>query len=585
MKENRFSPERDRDLMDDLLSGLPDDAGSGDDFDLAELDRLLGEPTAADDDDEFGLKALLSETPTEPAPSAKPASPSGKFTRQAPEKEASPSEDTSPRKERPGSKKTALILLCAALAVVILCVLAVLIPAAMDPYDNRILPGTTVAGVDVGGMTRSEARRAVKDAVESGISQQPMVVTLPDGVITLSPEDTGVKLNVRKAVKAAYQLGRSDTAASGTTVDVLPYLKVDQSVIRRQLESYAAEHNVPHTELSYRLEGTQPELAEDAFDASAPVQTLQLTLGTPLEELDVEQVLSEILAAYCSNRLSVTIDAIPHQTEPNAPDLEAIAREFTIEPVNSGLDLKTYQRIPGSCGYTLDIAEGERLLKEAQYGETISIPMTYVTPEIWGDGVYFREELGYCETKHTDNKDRNTNLTLACAALDGLVLQPGEEFSYNGTVGERTKEKGYKPAAAYSGTRTVNSIGGGVCQVSTTLYNAALLADMEIVFRINHGFRSSYIGVGLDATVNWGGPDFQFRNNSHFPVMIKAEVSDGFVKIKLLGTDEKDYYIKMTSGYSEDDEYVYSWSYKNKYDKETDELISKEKEAFSRYMK
>jgi vancomycin resistance protein YoaR len=131
----------------------------------------------------------------------------------------------------------------------------------------------------------------------------------------------------------------------------------------------------------------------------------------------------------------------------------------------------------------------------------------------------------------------------------------------------------------------VDSVGGGICQVSSTLYCATLYADLEIVFRINHGFKSNYIGLGLDATVSWGRPDFQFRNNFNFPIMLKAEATDTHVKIKILGTDEKDYYIEMTSGYSEDDLNIYCWTYKNKYDKETKELISKEREAYSRYSK
>jgi vancomycin resistance protein YoaR len=247
--------------------------------------------------------------------------------------------------------------------------------------------------------------------------------------------------------------------------------------------------------------------------------------------------------------------------------------------------MSTYQQVPGAYGYALDLERAKEMLEAAQYGETISLPMTYVRPEILADEVYFRDELGYCETPHSNNANRATNLKLACASLDGLILQPGEEFSYNNTLGQRTAERGYKPAPAYSGTRLVDSIGGGICQVSSTLYCATLYADMETVFRINHGYKSSYIGLGLDATVSWGKPDFQFRNSSNFPIMLKAETTDTHVKIKILGTEVRDYYVKMTSGYTEDDDSIYCWSYKSKYDRETNELISKEKEAYSRYSK
>ena len=174
---------------------------------------------------------------------------------------------------------------------------------------------------------------------------------------------------------------------------------------------------------------------------------------------------------------------------------------------------------------------------------------------------------------------------MQCDALNGLVLQPGETFSMNETLGERTLERGYKPAPAYSGNRLVNSPGGGVCQGSTTLYNCVLLADLEVVFRACHGAKVGYVPLGLDAAINYLTTDFQFRNNFNFPIRIKAWLEDGYMKMQILGTDEKDYYIKMETGSGEDEIAIYARSYKCKYDKETDELISREIEAFSTYYK
>ena len=495
------------------------------------------------------------------------------------------------------SARHPVLTVCLAVIALLLCLLiGWVIPRAFDPYDNRILPNTTIGGIDVGNMTRSQASQFLKQSVSASLLNMPMEVILPEDTILLSPADTGIRFHARSAAADAYRLGRTGSeeekqtaldisGANGNSLKLLPYLKIDQNAIRAQLEAYTAAHNTVHTELSYHLAGTAPALEEDRFDETIPGQTLELTLGTPLQELDVEAALTQILDAYSRNALSVTIAPAEKQTTPKAPDWDAIYREFYREPVNTSLDMSTCQQIPGKYGYAPDLEQAQQLYASARPGQTISIPMVAIEPEILGDAVYFQEELGYCETKHTNNEDRNTNLRLACAAIDGLILQPGEEFSYNGTLGQRTAEKGYKPAGAYSGTATVNAIGGGICQVSSTLYYATLIADMEIVFRANHGYKSSYIGVGLDATVNWGGPDFQFRNNSHFPIMIRAEVSDGMVKVRILGTDEKDYYVRMTSRYSEDDQFIYAWSYKSRYDKDTDELISTEKEAYSCYMK
>ena len=554
------------DILDDVARYLSEEPAADGDFDLSEFHALLADHA----------EIPSGERAVEPA--------------------VSPKQDNGSSKKLPGGKKAARNAAIIAAAVVLCTVTGIFLTRALDPFDNRILPNTTIGGVAVGGMTKAEAKKVLQSTADGSICTLPMEISLPDGSITLSPEETKVSLNAGKAVSAAFRVGRKGTEeekkaaveaslGEGNTVNMLPFLKMDQSIIRAKLEAYAAEHNVPHTELHYRLAGTAPELGEAGYDPNAPTQTLELTLGTPLEELDVEAVLSEILNTYSQHRLSLVIESIPYQTTPQDPDLDKLYQEFYTAPVNTGVDMETFQLIPGSYGYAPDMEAAKQLLESAEYGQTVSIPMVCTRPEILGQEAFFRDELGYCETKHTNNENRNTNLRLACAAMDGKILQPGEEFSFNGTVGQRTKEGGYKPAAAYSGYNTVDTIGGGICQVSTTLYNAALLADMEIVFRINHGFRSGYIGIGLDATVSWPNPDLKFRNNSHFPVMIKAEVSDGLVKVRLVGIDDKDYYVKMTSGYSEDEDYYYCWSYRSKYDKETDELISKEKEAYSRYIK
>ena len=566
------------------------------------------------------MKALFEEEATTPLPSD--------AATELPEEAA-----TKPEKHKPAPLRSAggkfakstpkkgLFIIAAVLLLALIAVGALAIKAALDPFDNRILPNTTVGGIPVGGLTRWEAYQLLKAQTNDTFSQQSMEVILPEATVVLSPEDTRSVFKPWSASGAAFRLGRKGTPeekeaavaasqAQGTDIPMAAHMKLDQSYIRSQLEAYAAQYNIAYAETVYQLNGTQPSLSEADFREDAAGQTLVLTMGMPLVELDVDAVLAQILDAYSQNTFQVRIDTIPPTTEPERPDAETLFQAFYTAPVDASLDMVTYQRIPASYGYAPDLQIAKELLDSVGYGETVQIPMAYIVPEILGDGVYFRDELGFCETPHTNSENRNTNLRLVCEALDGHILQPGEEFSYNDVVGERTAEKGYKPAPAYSGIETVNSIGGGVCQGSSTLYYAALVADLEIVERINHGFRSSYIPIGLDATVSWNGPDLKFKNNTHFPIMIKAEVADGFMRMWLYGTDEKDYYVKLESkitGYSKaetvyrdvspDSGYkdgqrissgsdgYYAESYSCKYSKETDELISRDFVARSSYMR
>ena len=391
------------------------------------------------------------------------------------------------------------------------------------------------------------------------------------------------------------------------TIGLLPYLDLDTDYIQSVLADYADQFDTILTQPSYTLEGEMPELGIEEFDEDAPCQTLVITMGMPGMAVDVDSIYDDILDAYSFAEFLVKVEAAEPNATPEEPDLEAIYEEVYIAPVDSTVNFQTFETIPGSYGYGFDIEAAQQLVDAADYGQTVEIPMEYIEPEIVDD-VLFRDVLGECETPHNANANRNNNLRLACEALNGVVLQPGETLSFNDTVGERTAKRGYKPAPAYSGYKLTDSLGGGVCQVSSTLYWCSLLADMEIVDRINHGLPVTYMDYGLDATVSWGGPDFKFKNNTNFPVMIQAETTDTHVKMQILGTEERSHYVEMESvitsivepdtvyeEYDSDSEYYngqvleggstgyYVKTYKCKYDRETGEQLSREFEVQSIY--
>lgn len=140
---------------------------------------------------------------------------------------------------------------------------------------------------------------------------------------------------------------------------------------------------------------------------------------------------------------------------------------------------------------------------------------------------------------YVNNKDRTTNLKLACSKIDGTILQPGQTFSFNATVGKRTAAKGFKPAHVFAGsTETVMGVGGGVCQVASTMFNAALLGNFQIVERHQHSQRVAYVPLGRDAAIYWGAQDFKFKNNTNRPVKIKMACKDGKVSCTLLVSED-----------------------------------------------
>ena len=527
------------------------------------------------------------------------------------------------------TRKVLLISLCTVAAVLLFAVIgSFVLLSATDPYDGKILNNVSVAGVNIGNMTRAEAKAAIRAATDGTYTVQPMVVQLPDRTITLSPADTGAKLDVNAAVEAAYDYGRTGTkeerdramAASMNSehpIALLPYLSLDLEYIRGQLDNYGASFNSIYVPSSVTVEGEMPILdANDPnFNADAPCQNLIFNMGIPGRNVDIQGAYNRVLDAYSFNQFNVVIDMSAEEMIPEPIVLDAVVAQYVKEGKDAQVNNETYEVTMEVYGYGFDVEEARYKLETSYYGESFTIPMTMIAPGSTGGAVkdvVFRDILCEYKTEHTTNEKRNINLDLACKAINGTVLDPGEEFDFNTIVGKRTKERGYQYAPAYSSGKTVPTLGGGICQVSSTIYYCCLIADLEIVNRLPHSYVSSYMPLGMDATVSWGGPEFTFRNNTNYPIRIETWVADGYVHCKLVGTDEKPYYVEMeykvlayysydsvTEVYPPDNAEGYVdgeviqtpyqgcsvQTYKLKYDKVTKELISREEDQYSKYKK
>lgn len=479
-----------------------------------------------------------------------------------------------------------------AAAVALACVLG--IPAVtriMDPYNGQIVSDVSVGGVEIGGLTKGEAKKALQAAFGEQFSQKTMEIRFseagtvleklniryPANSLLISPEESHAKLDAAAAVKAAYALGRTDLDGS-RTMSLLPYLGLDEAAIRSVADSYAQQLAQLYQDSSYTIQGTAPDVAN--YDESTPCQTVTLFRGYPGIEIDADALYAEILEGYNTGSFAVSYQGTVSAKKPVSPDLDGLWEQTRLAPENPSVDLTSYQVIPGVHGYEFDLADAKQQFQNLAYGESTLISLHYTNSEIADEDAYFQDVLGHCETPHGDNENRNGNLRKACGMLDGLVLQPGQELSYNEALGPRTKELGWLPAPAYSGTKLVDSPGGGICQVSSTLYLASVYSELTIVERRNHGYPVSYIPLGMDATVSWGFADLKIRNDSPMPVKIQAEESDGYVRISILGTETRDYDVEMS--YTVGGRYVRT--YMSKIDKETGEVISKEPYALSGYM-
>ena len=455
------------------------------------------------------------------------------------------------------NRKVALVALCAAALVLILAFMGIFFASTADPYDKTILNNVILGDVNVGGMTKDEAISALKQATARTYPVLDMVVDLEGNELRLSPADTGVSLDVKAAVNAAYDYGRTGTNAEkeqayldslvgNHIIGLLPYLELNDAFILGVLESYAQDSGSTLTQTSYGLEGGLPDLDDPDFDPdTAPTQMLVILMGTPGIGFDATDVYEQILDAYSLHDFTVTVEGLDTVAEPDPVDLEAVYKEFCIEPVNATVDHQNHKVIPGTYGLGFDIEKAQKLIEQAEYGEKVRIPMEYIAPTVLNEDMFFQDVLAEYETTYKDRGNLQTNLQLACEAINGTVLNPGESFSFNNIVGQRTSAKGYKHADDQITDEKNRILGGGISQVSSALYYCTLVADLNVTSRTSHAIVPGYSDYGLDAAVGWTSPDFKFTNTLGLPIQIQASASNGTVQVSILGTDERDYYVAM----------------------------------------
>ncbi len=398
----------------------------------------------------------------------------------------------------------------------------------------------------MGGMTKEQAIAAVNQAVQSTYGTSTLSVKLPDRTLTFAPEQTKVALDTEKAVEEAWKYGRSGgifsamkarSAAKNTEhyIDIETALQLDEEYIRTVIEQTA--------------EDVKSDLKQSEVDVDKEAGTVTIHVGSSQRALNVDGLYDAVLAAFMNNDFN-PLEYPYEQTKFDTVDLQKIYDELCTTVENAYYDAEKKEIVPEIVGYGFDVEAERQKLAMAEEGTELVIQLQEIEPEVTEASLsekLFHDVLGEYDSPHVYNPNRTNNLDLACKAIDGYVMNPGDVFSYNAVVGERTADKGYLPATVYtSGGKSESELGGGVCQVSSTIYLCALLADLEIVERTEHMFAVTYVPYGLDATVYWGSLDFKFKNSTNYPMRIDASVSDGYVHIKLVGTKETDTTIKLS---------------------------------------
>lgn len=414
--------------------------------------------------------------------------------------------------------------------------------------NQRISANLTIMGIDVSDMTRAEAEKAVKNQFNALYKNQEVTLTIEGKSVSIPSDTAGVKLNVSGAVDAAIKYSGTDNADSDALrpLDITKYISYKSRPVMDLLDPFRAQFSATLIQTTYVIEGTKPTVW-DKIDEKASLEIV-IKKGVSGYHLDMTTLLEGLESCYSTGVTELTLEYVI--TEPAPLNYDDILEKYCMAPVEAVMDPETFEITGGTYGYGIDVAEVEAALAQTPYGETVRVPYHWTAPENTKEelsALLFRDVLASYETYASSEYNRNTNLEIAAAACNNLILYPGDEFSFNGTLGKRTPDKGYKPGASYVGGETVYDYGGGICQVATTIYYCAVVSDLEILERDCHQYASSYTPLSTDATIFWNGIDMRFKNNTKYPIRIEASSSNGDVFVKLVGTETKDYYVKFES--------------------------------------
>ena len=425
-------------------------------------------------------------------------------------------------------------------AILFVIVFAMLTAIAFyNSNSDKIISGIYIKNVNVSGLTKQEAIAKVNNELEKYMDDS-LVLVHNEYRTEISLEQLEANFDVESAVNAAYSVGKTknifkdgvkilDTMFSNINID--PVLNINENVLRERISGITAELPDTIIQSSYYIDGNNLVITKGKKGYVVSESKMFNICRNEIQKL-----------SFIGKEINIEVE----EQQPQEIDLNKIHEELYKEPVNAYYTTDPYTVHPSEDGidFKIGMEEAENLLQQDQ--EEYVIPLKVTVPEVTTKMIgteAFPDLISEFSTKYNQSqKDRTTNLKLAADKINGTVLMPGEVFSYNTVVGKRTIDAGYKEAKIYVNGEVVDGLGGGICQVSSTLYNAVLYANLEIVERRNHQFVPSYAGAGLDATVVYGSIDFQFKNTRNYPIKIQCSVDRGICNFQIYGLKEETEY-------------------------------------------
>ena len=403
---------------------------------------------------------------------------------------------------------------------------------------KTFVANTTINGIDVGNLTKKEAITLLEQQYQK--DQKYLL-------LELNADGKTYQVNVSDCVKADIENDVTLIAKKNDHFFKKGYYYLfdhDETAAIKITDEKQFETNITHSKiLDYTtLKPTTYEITDDA---------VVFTKGTSGKTVHKDDIYQEIKTALKNYAFKDPIDIDTIDSKETEDVMTQIYQEIPKKAINATLDKNNnYAVVDGKTGVIYDEKEAIEKFNKTKEGKQFTVKAKVTQPAINKEMLeqnLFKDVLGEYSTYVSGSSVRKNNVKLSGEKCNNVILLPGEEFSYNSTVGKRTKTAGFGEAAAYLNGETVQEVGGGICQTSSTLYNAVVFANLNVTERHNHTYISSYVPIGRDATVSWNGPDFKFKNDKNYPVKIVVTYANSRIKTQIYGTDEDGYTVEFTS--------------------------------------
>lgn len=453
-------------------------------------------------------------------------------------------------RECQNKKRTYIILNVFIITILVLVFSSIF--ALINLNNSNIVKGVKIKNIDVSNLSLEDAKTKINETISIELLPE-IKLKYNDFENTIKPSNIEFSYKIDESIKDAYNVGRNGnilinnyqllfTAFFGNNVDLEPIY--NEEVFNSTIDNIAATIPGVVVNPSYYIEDGELIVNKGTAGIKVNKEELKNRIIEKIKNRNASDILLE-------NKNSETIEIPVENTEPDNIDMCKIYQEIYKEPQDAYFIKEPFQIIAESDGVDLEmtVEDAQKIVdseNKDEYRFTLKITKPQKTVKDLG-----AEAFPYTITKFSTryditNTNRTGNLEIAAGKINGTVLMPGESFSFNAVVGKRTIEEGYKNAKIYQNGEVVDGLAGGICQVSSTLYNAVLLANLQVDERYNHSFKTSYLAAGKDATVVYGVKDFKFTNTRNYPIKIDVTVQSGVLEFVINGIkEEEEYEVKI----------------------------------------